>query len=185
VKQLFQELNPYDNIDIALATQDYTGTVPDAVGEGGAAGNIAVEKIEAVDMNSAINVGGESQSIKTWLDSQFDGDFTNWFGGSNMTAYETRDVFNPVIDQLVNRKLRNAISKENGEIGIIWPEGNRLNQKMIIRIGQTDVEVEDWNDGTGNDILAKIEDAIKTETDRVNTGGSGAEGDNILDEEDE
>ena len=176
VKQLFQELNPYDNVDIDLAVKEFTGEVPDAVGEGGAAGNVAIKKIKPVDMNSAISVGGEEQSIQTWLDSQFDGDFTNWFGGANMTAYETRDVFNPVIDQLINRQLRDNIAKENGEIGIIWKQGNRLNQPMIIRVGQTDVEVKDWDDGTGNDILAKIEEAIKTETDRLNEAAGGGMG---------
>ena len=175
VKQLFQELNPYDNVDIDLAVKEFTGEVPDTVGEGGAAGNVAIKKIKSVDMNSAITVGGEEQSIDTWLNSQFDGDFSDWFGSTNVNVNEMNKAFNPVIDQLINRQLRDKIAKENGDFGLVWKQGDRIQQPLFVRIGQTEIEMPtDWWNSTGDAVLETIEEAIKTETDRLNAEAGGS-----------
>ena len=176
IKELFQELNPYSNIDIVLAQDSYDGEVPDIVGVGGAKGNVRSQKIKPVNITSKIKVDGELVGLSSYIDSEFDGDFTNWFGGQNWTPKEVTPPFDMVINNLVNKELKSSIANSGGEYGIVWKaEDKYVQQPMYVVIGGSEKEIDNWWTLTSSDLVDMITDTVTKETNRVNkakaTGG--------------
>ena len=123
VKEIFQEVNPYGNIDVVMATEAYTGTVPDAVGEGGASSNVRAQTIQALDYQLPITVDGNEVGAEAYLTSKLDERFD---AGDNAEAGDIKVAFTTVVNELIrgNSQLTNlgfdiGATDADGETGVI------------------------------------------------------------------
>ena len=98
VKEIFQEVNPYSNINVVMAAEAFTGEVPNIVGEGGAASNVRRTPIQPIDYQGSITVDGNATGPQAYLVSKLQESFDY---GDNATGGEIKEAFTTVIDELI------------------------------------------------------------------------------------
>jgi len=97
VDELFEEVNPYGDVDLILARDSFDGTIGDAIGEGAAAGTVRQESVN-FEYQAPILISGNEVGPYDFLVSKVDTAFDE---GYNASQSEIQGAFQTVLDELV------------------------------------------------------------------------------------
>lgn len=174
VKEIFQEVNPYSNINVVMAAEAFTGEVPNIVGEGGATGNVKVKPIAALDYQLPITVDGIEVGAEAYLTSKLDERFD---AGDNAKAGDIKAAFTTVVNELIrgNSQLTNlgfeigATDADDGTgvIQIRFPGLPDTGDGEGIRV------ISDTNDKSVSEAYSELQNFLDEWVDVTNTSGGG------------
>ena len=169
IDEMFQEVNPYENVDLQLAEDAYSGEIGGEVGTGESQANVQTKAFEVVDMASTydqLDNMTPSAYVDDFIDASFAGDSDN----------QINQVYTNVLNNIVPQDLFDAVG---GTAGLDF---NYDGDDATITVGSTSIPITDLRDKGPQEVLKEVEKAVNQERQRLSQGdaGGGAEGDDIF-----
>jgi hypothetical protein len=161
IDEMFQEVNPYENVDLQLAEDAYTGEIGSDVGTGEAAANVQTKAYDVVDM----------ASTKELLDDKTPGDYLETkigtsFGALTDSDSQINEVYTNILNNIVPQDLFNDIG------GTAALDFNYDGDDATITVGGTTISVTDVRDQSPQAVLKEVEKAVNQERVRLGRGGA-------------
>ena len=119
VDELFEEVNPYGDVDLILARESFDGTIGDTIGEGAASGTVRQESVN-FEYQAPIKIDGNDVGPLSYLESKLDARFDE---GTNATGGEIESAFTTLIDELM---IGSPLQNSEYEIEASDADGNHM-----------------------------------------------------------
>ncbi len=175
IDEMFQEVNPYENVDLQLAEDAYTGEIKEDVGTGESQANVQTKAYDVVDMASTIQN----------LDNKTPSDYVTKMVGDGfqlnlLGAGETDDVITDTYTTVLNNIVpQNLFEDIGGTSGLLFDYDGT---NATVTVGGTQLPINNLRDKDPQEVLKEVEKAVNMERERrlkgANNRTGGAEEDN-------
>jgi len=184
IDEMFQEVNPYENVDLQLAEDAYTGEIGSDVGTGEAKANVQTKAYDVVDMASTIQ-NLDNKTPADYVTEMIGEGFQYDFLGMGERDQKITDTYTTVLNNIVPQNLFEDIG---GTSGLLFDYDGT---NATVTVGGTQHPINNVRDKDPQEVLKEVERAVNMERERrlkgANNRTGGAEGDNIFgtDEQDD
>jgi hypothetical protein len=177
IDEMFQEVNPYENVDLQLAEDAYSGEIGGEVGTGEAQANVQTKAYDVVDMASTIQ-NLDNKTPADYVEQRVGDGFQLNFLGAGETDDVITDTYTTVLNNIVPQNLFEDIG---GTSGLLFDYDGT---NATVTVGGTQLPINNLRDKSPQEVLKEVERAINQERERrlkgSNNRSGGAEGDDIF-----
>lgn len=177
IDEMFQEVNPYENVDLQLAEDSYSGEIKTDVGTGEAKANVQTKAYDVVDMASTIQ-NLDNKTPADYVIQEIGEGFQKNILGAGETDNKITDTYTTILNNIVPQNLFEDIG---GTSGLLF-DYNGTN--ATVTVGGTQHPINNVRDKDPQKVLQEVERAVNMERERrlkgANNRNGGAEGDNIF-----
>ena len=177
IDEMFQEVNPYENVDLQLAEDAYSGEIGGEVGTGEAQANVQTKAYDVVDMASTIQ-NLDNKTPADYVEQRVGDGFQLNFLGAGETDDVITDTYTTVLNNIVPQNLFEDIG---GTSGLLFDYDGT---NATVTVGGTQLPINNLRDKSPQEVLKEVERAINQERERrlkgSNDRSGGAEGDDIF-----